>query len=67
MLFRSRVDHDNRVVWISEIFDFFTEDFLAQSPSLLVYINRYRDAPVPEDYEVRFIDYDWNVNRQPAS
>ncbi|MEM7404701.1 MAG: DUF547 domain-containing protein [Pseudomonadota bacterium] len=62
-----RVDHEERVVWLSEIFDFFPEDFLSVAPSLLAYVNRYRDEPVPENYDVRFVDYDWTVNRQPAT
>jgi hypothetical protein len=62
-----RVDHTDRVVWLSEIFDFFTEDFLAVAPDLITYVNRYRSEAVPQDYQVRFVDYDWTVNRQPAT
>ena len=62
-----RVDHDERAVYLSEILDFFTEDFLAVSPSLIAYVNRYVEPPVPEDYDVRFIPYDWTINAQPAA
>ncbi len=61
-----RVDDAQRTVWLSEIFDFFPEDFLAQSPSILEYVNRYRNIRVPQDYSVRFIPYDWTVNAQPV-
>ena len=27
-------------------------------------VNRYANTPVPEDYRVEFIDYDWTVNDQ---
>ena len=62
-----RVDEAARTVWLSEIFSFFPEDFLAQLPSLPAYVNRYRTIKVPEDYVVRFIPYDWTVNAQPAT
>jgi Protein of unknown function, DUF547 len=59
-----RVDPHARRVYLSEILDFFTEDFLAHAPSLLDYVNRYRTAAVPSDYQVEFIPYDWTVHRQ---
>jgi hypothetical protein len=52
-------------VRVAEILDFYTEDFTAKAGSLVAYINRYNDGPIPEDFEVRFFDYDWTVNRQP--
>jgi hypothetical protein len=61
-----RVDHEARTVHVSEILDFYTEDFLAHAPSLIAYINRYVEVSIPEDYQVRFIDYDWTIVRQPG-
>lgn len=60
-----RVDEANRVVTLSAILDFYTEDFLAKAPSLIAYVNRYRHAPIPADYRVEFLPYDWTVNAQP--
>ncbi len=59
------VDHAARTVTYSEILDFFPEDFLAEAPSLAAYASRFTEEPIPEDYAVRFVDYDWRVNRQP--
>jgi hypothetical protein len=36
-------------------------------PSLIAYVNRYRSAPVPADFKVRFLDYDWTVNHRKWS
>ena len=47
---------------VSGILDFYTKDFLAKSPTLIAYINRYASKSIPEDYRVEFIDYDWTVN-----
>ena len=49
---------------VSGILDFYTKDFLAKSPTLIAYINRYARKSIPEDYRVEFIDYDWTVNDQ---
>lgn len=55
-----------RLVRISEIFKFYTEDFVNEqsAPSLIAYINRYRKVEIPENYNVEFIPYDWTVNNQ---
>ena len=58
------VDHEARTVALSEILDFFEEDFLVDAPSLIAYVNRYAGEPIPEGYDVRFFDYDWTVNAQ---
>ena len=61
-----QVDHANQILRLSEILDFYTADFLAAAPSLAVYVNRYREKLVPESYAVKFIPYDWTINRQPG-
>lgn len=59
-----RIDHENRVVWLSEILDFYTEDFVPEpAPSLIAYTNRYAPTAVPKDYAVRFTPYDWTIAR----
>lgn len=49
---------------VSGILDFYTKDFLAKSPTLIAYINKYASKSIPEDYRIEFIDYDWTVNDQ---
>lgn len=56
------IDHAKREVWLSAIFDFYTEDFLARARSLIAYVNRYRAAHIPPDFKVRFLVYHWTVN-----
>ena len=57
-----KIDWANARVQVSEILDFFPEDFLAVAPSLLEYIARY--AALPPNASLEFIPYDWTVNRQ---
>ena len=47
-------------VWVSEIFDFYPEDF----GDLIDYINQYRQEKVPTHFTIKFIDYDWSLNSQ---
>ena len=60
-----QVDDAGRVVRLSAIFDFYTADFLKRAPSLVAWVNRYRAEPIPADYRVEFLPYDWTINAQP--
>ena len=66
-----RVDTLNSTVYLSEIFDWFDEDFLEyeklqnnSEPSLLGYINRYRaiDKKIDTSFKMKFIDYNKGLN-----
>jgi len=59
------IDPSRREVWLSEILSFYTKDFLRQAPSLVDYVDRWRDDQLPKGYEIRFFPYDWTINRQP--
>ena len=62
-----RVDEQKRVVHLSEILKFYTEDFAtpAKRENLIPYVNQFRSAPIPDNYRVRYIPYNWTLNRQP--
>ena len=61
------VDPSRREIRLSEILSFYAEDFLRKAPSLPAYVDRWRDDKLPPGYEVRFIPYDWTINRQPEA
>lgn len=58
------VDRVRRVARLSAILEFYPADFLARAPSLAEYANRYLAMPIPADYAVEFIPYDWSVAGQ---
>lgn len=62
-----RIDPAARTVWLSELLDFYPEDFVpAHAASLLDYARRYAPQPLPEGYRVRYTPYDWTVaNSRP--
>jgi hypothetical protein len=60
-----RPNPPDRSVQVSQIFEFFTGDFVpAKAPSLLAYLNLWRREKFPADWRVHFFPYDWTVNRQ---
>jgi len=67
-----RVETAQRTVYLSKIFEWYKDDFLAdereagnEDPNLIDYVNRYRsdEPPIPRDYAVRFLEYDKRLNR----
>lgn len=64
--YQVRPDPASRSVFVSQIFEFYTKDFLARAPSLPAYIDRWRPQPLPAGATLRFFPYDWTVNRQPG-
>ncbi len=61
-----RLDLDKKIVHVSSILDFYTEDYVSSGKArdLVPYINRFREKPVPVDFKVKFIPYDWTINQQ---
>src|SRR5262249_19550638 len=43
-------EHAKRGVWLSPIFFFYTAFFLAPAPILIPYVNFYREAQIPADF-----------------
>ena len=57
-----RIDHATATVWLSELLNFYPEDFVpVPAASLLAYAKRYAAQAVPDHYRVRFTPYDWTV------
>ena len=57
-----RIDESTRSVWLSEILNFYPEDFVpAHGANLIAFANRYVKTPADTNYTVRFTPYDWTV------
>jgi hypothetical protein len=65
---RNRFDRENKVAYLSKIFEWFEEDFAAHAGSLLSYVRRYVNDPelaadlATQPYRIEFLDYDWRLN-----
>src|SRR5258706_9298122 len=59
-----KLEPDSKTVRLSQILQFYTDDFLKKAPSLIAYVNKYREDKIPEAWKVEFIPYDWQLNSQ---
>jgi hypothetical protein len=59
-----KYDSKEKKVYLSEILDFFPDDFLKKAKTLVAYANQHRtkEQQLPEEAKVEFIPYDWKVN-----
>lgn len=71
---RNRFDKDEKVAYLSQIFEWFGDEFAAKAGSVQKYVARYVDDPeiaaaLREDgYRVEILEYDWSLNGiAPAS
>ncbi len=62
-----RYDPAAGVLYCSEIFKWYGQDFLSLAPSVPDYIGRYLNStpPLSAVTEVRYLPYDWTLNEQP--
>jgi hypothetical protein len=70
---KNRFDRENRVAYLSKIFEWFEPDFRAHGESLLNYVRRYVGDPelaadlATQPYRVEFLEYDWHLNGVPLA
>ena len=63
-----RYDADNNILYCSKIFDWYAKDFLAQSDSVISYIQPYlKDIKIPADATVEYLPYSWQLNQRTSS
>ncbi len=66
-----QLDQTRRTAKVSKIFKWFKEDFIQHEksngnlqPTLLHYINHYRDIKIPADFKIEFLSYNKYINKQ---
>ena len=59
-----KLEPENQIVRLSQILQFYTDDFVKKAPSLIDYVNKYRREKIPAGWRVEFIPYDWQLNSQ---
>ncbi|MBC8045332.1 MAG: DUF547 domain-containing protein [Fimbriimonadaceae bacterium] len=58
-----KVDATNKKVQVSQIFEWYKDDFMKSNASIREFINRYR-TEIPADYTVEFYTYNWDLNKK---
>jgi len=56
----ARVDKAAKRIAYSELFKWYADDFPGKNPAY--YLNQYRTEPLPLDYAIDWITYDWSLN-----
>lgn len=65
---RNRFNRQKRIAYVSKIFDWFEEDFIASAGSVPQFLSRYvQDEELVRQlaaglYRVEFLEYDWSLN-----
>jgi hypothetical protein len=65
---RNRFDKQERIAYLSKIFDWFEEDFAASAGSVLQFVAQYvHERELSHDlagdlYEIKYLEYDWRLN-----
>ena len=68
---RNRFDRQRKVAYLSKIFDWFREDFVASTGSVQKFVARYVQDPelaqdlIADMYRIEYLEYDWGLNGTP--
>jgi len=49
-------------IQLSQIFKWYSADFLTVSPTLVSYLNKYRTIEIQKSSTVKYYEYDWSIN-----
>jgi hypothetical protein len=64
---KNRVDLEKRIVYLSPIFQWFPEDFINKSGSVLVFVEAYFPDKISNElrkgnFKIEYTNYDWSLN-----
>jgi hypothetical protein len=58
-----RLDKNSKKVQISQIFEWYKDDFITSKTKEIDFINKYRDDKINSDFSMNYYVYDWNLNK----
>lgn len=56
------LNNSDNEVKLSMIFKWYDKDFKMKEQSILAYINKYRNEPIPDSYTISYYSYNWDLN-----
>ncbi|MEM6843825.1 MAG: DUF547 domain-containing protein [Bacteroidota bacterium] len=57
-----QVKANTNQVAVSKIFDWYKKDFIKGNQTIIDFLNKYRNDPVPTSYQLTHYEYDWSLN-----
>lgn len=58
-----KVNVKSKKVEISQIFEWYKDDFVSTKSSYIDFLNKYKSEPIPANFKVAFYTYDWSLNK----
>ena len=59
-----RVNTASKKVELSQIFEWYKDDFISKGKNEIDFINQYRDTKIDAKSKVSYYPYDWNLNKK---
>ncbi|WP_406684882.1 DUF547 domain-containing protein [Seonamhaeicola sp. MEBiC1930] len=59
-----KVDTKKKRVAVSQIMEWYKEDFRMNGTTEIDFINKYRTEKIPDNFKIRYFPYNWKVNEQ---
>ena len=59
-----RVNTTDKTIQVSEIFDWYKEDFVDKEGKIINFINKYRNDKIDPDFKVSYYKYNWSLNKK---
>lgn len=50
-------------VKLSKIFEWYADDFIFESKSVIAYINKFSNTPINSDAKIEYLEYNWGLNQ----
>ncbi len=63
---KNSIDTNAKTLRLSPIFDWFKEDFVKQSGTVIEFVNPYFDNQANIEFNIEYTNYDWSLNDQAA-
>lgn len=58
-----KVNEKTKKVQLSQIFEWYKEDFVSKETQEIDFLNKYRNDKIDDKYKISYYNYDWNLNK----
>lgn len=59
---KNSIDTNQEILMLSPIFEWFKEDFIKKSGSVIEFVNPYFGNEATEEFKIEYTSYDWSLN-----
>ncbi len=63
---KNSIDTNQEILMLSPIFDWYQEDFIKQSGSVIEFVNPYFGNEATGGFKIEYTNYDWSLNDLPS-